>query len=264
MNLILTKFNGVYFDTTTEQFVGCTKDQFLRYLKGVYQNKNRFVNRYINVLYKKIFEPEGYDSIYKVIEEYPDEHLGDDIKIKNLLDFFVQYFDDAKPFTYKEAFELNNQEQREFQALVFTSINISEMIKELGATRIKTDGIEVNHIQYDENGTEIGMKAFHNVYETWEVSGEKLGLNNPLYAIKCWCTTTNKEHWLWCKKEFKDNPLDAIASTFVIHENLIPYIKCLKRQGDLLFVELTQNVKPEGETVSLTKEQYFNLLVAQS
>jgi hypothetical protein len=49
-----------------------------------------------------------------------------------------------------------------------------------------------------------------------------------------------------------------------VHENLIPFIKELKRQGDILLVELTQEVDPRGQMVSLSKDQYFDLLTAQS
>ena len=70
-----------------------------------------------------------------------------------------------------------------------------------------------------------------NIYETYEVKGEKLKLRENVYALKVWCTSTDKEHWLWIDKKYKDNPLEAVASTFHIHENLIPHIKELKRQG---------------------------------
>ena len=102
------------------------------------------------------------------------------------------------------------------------------------------------------------------MYETHEINGEKLGIEDKLYAVKCWCTSTNKEHWIWIDEKYKDDPLNAIASTFMVHENVIPHIKALKRQGDLLLLEMEEDVKPEGEMVSLTKEQYFGLLVAQS
>jgi len=63
---------------------------------------------------------------------------------------------------------------------------------------------------------------------------------------------------------YKDDPLAAIASTFRIAENLIPYIKELKRQGDILIVELTEEIEPKGNVVPLTSEQYFSLLTAES
>jgi hypothetical protein len=69
---------------------------------------------------------------------------------------------------------------------------------------------------------------------------------------------------LWIDRQYSEDPLEAIARTFFVHENLIPFIKELKRQGDILLVELTQEVDPRGQMVSLSKDQYFELLTAQS
>jgi hypothetical protein len=69
---------------------------------------------------------------------------------------------------------------------------------------------------------------------------------------------------LWIEDQYKDSPLEAVASTFRIHENLIPHIKEIKRQGDILLVELNQDVEPQGNIVPLTAEQYFGFLTAQS
>jgi hypothetical protein len=69
---------------------------------------------------------------------------------------------------------------------------------------------------------------------------------------------------LWIEDQYKDDPLEAIARTFHIHENLVPFIKELKRQGDILLVELTEDIEPRGNMVSLSKDQYFGLLTAQS
>ena len=138
------------------------------------------------------------------------------------------------------------------------------MIQELGNKRIATDGIKVKHKKFKPNGDSDGYVEYDNIYEVHEVNGEKLGINGHLYVLKCWCTSTNKEHWLWIDEQYKDKPLEAVASTFVIHKNLIPYIKELKRQGDILLVEMKEDVEPEGELVSLTAEQYFDLLTCQS
>jgi hypothetical protein len=249
MKLIITDFDTVFFNTETEKMDGCTNSQLVRYLKGVYTNKERLMSRSITPRKNK-FEAELR----------PFDAVACD-KIQAFFDFIVESYDDAKPFTFKESFEL---EGREFQALVFSSIDIGEMVKELGATRIKSDGIEVNHKQYNADGDFVGMKEYHNVYETHEVDGTKLGINDKLYIVKCWCTSTNKEHWIWIDEKFKNDPLNAIASTFMVHENVLPHITAIKRQGDLLLAEMDGEIEPEGAMVSLTKEQYFSLLVAQS
>jgi len=243
-------FNSVYYDTEKKEMVSCTTAEFLRYLKGIYTNKERFINRFIDRHKATMIEYElktHSESDYHICIEFFDKLVSD--------------YDDTTPFSFKESFELEN---REFQAMVFSSINITDMITQLGATRIKTDGIELDQNIYDEDGKLIGTEKRSNIYEVHEVDGKKLGLDEKLYVVKCWCTTTDKEHWLWIDEKYKDDPLTAIASTFMVHENVVPHIKCLKRQGDVLLAEMTKEVTPEGELVSLTKEQYFSLLSAQA
>jgi hypothetical protein len=241
-------FNSIYYTSTTKEMTNCTKSEYLRYLKGKFTNLERFISRFVDVKLEKL------GSI-------KESHTADYNAFKDFFKFLVDNYEEATTFTTKEAFELEN---REFQALVFSSINIPSMIKELGAERHKVEGVETKHRRYDTNGNYIGDETYHNIYETHKVNGKKLGVTDDLYILKCWCTSTNKEHFLWVDAKYKDDPLSAIASTFMVHENIIPHIKCLKRQGDILMVEMKQEVKPEGNVVSLTKEQYFDLLVTQS
>ena len=69
---------------------------------------------------------------------------------------------------------------------------------------------------------------------------------------------------MWIDSKYKDKPLEAVASTFHIHKNLIPHIKELKRQGDIMLVEMDEDINPEGEVVPLTAEQYFGLLTSET
>ena len=231
----------------------------VRYLKGIFRNKNRFEHRFINEIksvYGKVLEMEKNGELEFYKETKPEMFMCDDN-----MDELLELYDNAKPFTYAEAFALENQE---FQSLVFGSIDIVEMISELGHERLCTDGKPVKHKVFSETGEFLGYNEYDNIYEVHKVNSKKLGLNEDLYALRCWCTTTNKEHWLWIEEEYKDSPLEAVASTFRIHENLIPHIKELKRQGDVLLVEMEEDIKPEGEIVPLTSEQYFSLLTCQS
>jgi hypothetical protein len=260
--MFLNDSSTIYFDALSNKMKGCTENELIRYLKGVFPSYERFKNRFYDykVRVTKYGYPDDFDFEIPGLIYYPQlaSYLE---KIMAFLKRIHDLYEDATPFSYQEAFELEN---RDFQALVFSSIDVPEMINQLGAKRIATDGIEVNHRQYDADGNFLGLKPYHNVYETYEVSGKKLNIEAPLYAIKCWCTSTNKEHWLWINDQHKNDPLQAIASTFIVHENVIPHIKALKRQGDILLTELDQEVTPKGDMVSLTKEQYFGLLVAQS
>ena len=249
MKIIFLKNNeSIYFETSTNKMVGCTDKQILKYFKGVYSNKERFKAHFMDERLTKIQGLKERDAeTFEIAVNFFNKLIND--------------FEKTTPFTLIEAFKLT---ERVFQALVFSSINITEMIQELGATRYKTDGINVKHRKYNDDGEFVGHEDYYNIYEIHEVNGRKLGINDYLYVVKCWCTSTNKEHWLWIDEAHKEDPLTAIASTFMVHENVIPHIKALKRQGDILLVEMDKEVEPEGNIVSLTKEQYFGLLVAQS
>lgn len=215
----------------------------VRYLKGIHTNKTRFKTRFT-------------DNIEEICEKHPIFS-----NVKGLITEMLGLYSKVKPFSYAEAFAIKDEQ---FKAVVFGSVNINEMIDSLGSKRIKTDGIKLNHKQFTLDGELNGYKEYDNIYEVYEVDGNKLGLDEKLYVIKCWCTSTNKEHWLWIDGKHKDDPLSAIAATFMIHENLIPNIKEIKRQGDVLLVEMKEDIMPEGNIVSLTKEQYFGLLTCQS
>ena len=84
--------------------------------------------------------------------------------------------------------------------------------------------------------------------------------------MRCWCTSTDEEHWLWIEDEYKDNPLEAVASTCRVHKSVKNQIKEIKRQGDIFLVELNNDVTPEEneEMVPLTADEYFGFLSAQS
>ena len=232
----------------------------IRYLKGVFTNRERFINRFINEIANvntviesqiKNGEMEKFDYI-----------KSGDFDVTLFLKELVELYDLVEPFSYAEGFKITDLE---FQAMVFGSINITEMITELGHKRIKVEGKQVRHKQFDINGNFLGYKEYDTIYETHEVNGKVLGIDDGIYVIKCWCTSTNEVHWLWIDETHKNEPLEAIASTFRIHESLIPHIKELKRQGDILLVEMdNSNVEAKGDIVPLTSKQYFSLLTAQS
>ena len=187
--------------------------------------------------------------------------LDDDPLSAKVKEFIIDGYDSAVPFTYGEAFAL---EDEAFRAIVFGSINIREMIASLGHERISTDGVHVRQKVFSPSGEFLGWREKDNVYELHRVMGRNLGLSEDFHAVKCWCTTTDNEHWIWVESEYATDALTAIASTFRVHESLIPHIKEIKRQGDILLMEMDEEVKLEGKVVPLTKEQYFSLLTAES
>lgn len=237
---------NITINCDTQKFNDCDNLSVLRYLKGIYTNKERFYTRFI-----------------KRIEEIPAEH---EMQVPELIKYLMDNYDKVEPFTYAEAFKIKDDT---FKAQVFGSINIGEMIQNLGAVRLCTDGKEMMQKFYDNDGNFIETREVHNIYEVYEVDGKGLNLEEKLYVVKCWCTTTNKEHWLWIDEQHKNNPLEAIASTFHVYEDILPHIKALKRQGDILLIEVTNEgatveITAESKKIPLTAKQYFGFLEAQS
>lgn len=218
-----------------------------RYVRTRYTNKQRFVTGFVTPIREMLSHADcdapQYDSLKQCIE------------------WISQSYDGTEPFSYAEAFGIENPE---FQAMVFGCIRVPEMIRELGHTRIATAGRPVRHKQFAKDGTFTGYREYDVIFETHRVNGSKIGVSEPIYAVRCWCTTTDEEHWLWIDDAWAEDPLEAIAHTFHIHENLVPHIVELKRQGDVLLVELTQDIEPAGAIVALDAATYFGLLTAQS
>jgi len=233
-----------------------TNLEVLKYLKGQFTNKTRFKSRFIDLM---------KDVKNQLVDFDPTVELSL-FDCDKAMDELLEAYDDAKPYEYIEAFKIENAE---FRAKVFGSIDIVEMIKELGHERVATEGKHLRHKQFSKEGEFLGYVEYDVIYETHRVNGDALNIegdNSDVYALRCWCTTTDKEHWLWIEDEYKDNPLEAVAQTFRVHASIIPHITEIKRQGDILLVELDSDVEPieDDEIVPLTSEQYFGFLTAQS
>lgn len=243
-NLYITDSGNVYISHMWSDRIFSSNQEislfeFAKYLKMRYTNYERFVAGFLNPLLKTL--PQEENPFYQILSYLELEYRH------------------ATKFTYAEAFKL----PRTFSPIVFGSISVPDMIAELGHERVAVAGQAVKHKSFSSNGEFLGYKEYDVIFETHRVNGRKMGISDA-YAIRCWCTTTENEHWIWIEDKYANDPLEAIASTFRIHENLVPFIKELKRQGDILLVELTKDIDPRGDLVSLTKDQYFSLLTAQS
>lgn len=212
-------------------------DNVTKYFKGLYNTKERFRRRT-----KKLA-----DHLQKPVQMILDN------------------YDHVDHFTYKEVFSL---EDETFQSLVFGTIDIREMIEYLGHERIGEEGIELKNKVFDTDGTFKGWEDITQMYEVHRINGKVID-RNDFYAVRCWCTSTDSEAWLYIQEQYKDDPLTAIASTFRIHKNLIPYIKEIKRQGDVMVAEFDPSIKEDGvepqePVVALDKETFFDRLTCQT
>ena len=212
-----------------------------KYLKGVFRNTDRFKESFIKPFREALIALEREDRL-------------------SVIELLLYYFENTEAFTYKEAFAIKDGT---FRAIVFGSINVIEMIQNLGNTRVNVEGKNVTHRVYQEDGS-YKMRNYDVIYELHKIDCSTLGVPDN-YCVKCWCTTTNKEHWLWVEEQYAQNgALEAIASTIRVYENMLPYIKNIKRQGDVILFEMTKKIIPEGNIIPLTADQYFSKLIAQS
>ena len=212
--------------------------------------------RYLRLRYN----PSQFKEHMQRLEGYIAE-VETDAFFKHVFLALRSAYSSATAYSYTDAFAI---ESPEWRSIVFGAIRVSDMIAELGHCRIAVAGRPVRHKQFSPEGEFMGYREYDVVFETHQVDGTRLGVTMPLYAVRCWCTTTESEHWIWIESQYAQDPLEAIASTFRIHENVIPYIKELKRQGDILLVELVEPVTPRGAQRALTSKEYFSLLTAQS
>ena len=239
------------YDTQEGEYNNFTHSEFMRYLVGRFSNRERLIGRWI--------KPN-----LQIVEDQRDQLTTEEVEsITNLLNLFVKDFNDYTAFSFMEAWEIKNEA---LQKAVFDTIDIKSMIQNLKGERIKVDGINVDNIMYNDNGTVKGVNKDHNnIFEIWRCDASSLNIGEDyIYALKMWCTSTDKEHFVWISEDSIENPLDAIAGTFSVHKNVLEKMTCIKRQGDILVVETSEAVEPAGEIVKLTKEQYFGNLVSQS
>lgn len=237
----LIKIDSLSYNTDTRVFLTSPIWEIAKYLKGKYKNVARFKEQFLNPF-------EDY------LTAYDREDL---LEEKNQL---LAFFTKVQPFSYVEAFKIVDLSLRR---IVFETINVPELMEHLGNKRISVEGKQLTHKFYKEDGSYV-LKTYDVVYEIYLLKGQKLKIED-CYVLKCWCTSTDKEHWLWLEGDFSNkSPLEAVASTIRVYKNMIPFIKSLKRQGDVLLFEMEQEIFPNGEIVALTADQYFGFLIAQS
>jgi hypothetical protein len=117
----------------------------------------------------------------------------------------------------------------------------------------------------------MDVKIIHDKYELYKIKGDKLfpeeksewrRANADIYAVRCWCTTTEREYWIYVPRhigEMKD-AIEAIAWTFQLN---IGEPEALYRQGDIIIAEAGPKSK-EVRPYHLDKATYLKLLKVQS
>jgi len=215
----------------------------------------------------------------KYAEDYRD-FQKDVITNESLYDFdqFVQEcWNKIEPVTVEDALRVTNAEERR---TYFDAIGIQKLFQSLQPELLDRQVIKKKRTKWDDNNDPMEYE-FKDVYELYKIEGSKLFEKdrwgqepNPVFAIRCWCTTTNREYWLyvpreaalgnqWWSSENKDKPdaIRAIAWTIRID---IDNPERIYRQGDIIVVKTSDDSVQRSFTTHLTKEQYLSLMYSET
>lgn len=198
-------------------------------------------------------------------------------------DLFVQeLWDSIKEVTVEEALQIANTEERR---VYFDAIGIEKLFKNLNPKLLDKQVIDKKRQRWDEEFNEYTY-TFEDVYELYEIEGKKLydrdkWGNEPqnIYAVRCWCTTTNREYWLYVPREAalgatwwhgdkqpEPDAIRAIAWTVRIDVEL-KKVEKIYRQGDIIVVKLKDKAKFSEYTYRpyhLEKNDYLSLMYSET
>lgn len=205
------------------------------------------------IMYRTPFELEEFlrlkrtqcGSVEELLTVYPS--IAED---EELMWILKDTWDSIPQVSIKEAFEQPTDARKR---CYFDHIGVVRMMSTLDKELIDT------YVHHEENPS--------GAYELYKVDTAKLGLVNSFdffAAVRMWCPSTYKEHWLWVdhREDFvvnKPSAKEAIAwccqSPYDVKD-----IKSIHRQGEVFIFEHAPDAKPLKEPIHLKAEDYFRLL----
>lgn len=197
--------------------------------------------------------------------------------LQDLGAFVEEVWNNIEPITVQEALIEQNMEIRR---VMFDCIGVSKLFQTLAPKKLDSQVLSKIRTRWDGNNKSY-QHCFEDVYELYQIDGNKLFTTtnawqraNDVYAVRCWCTTTNREYWIyvpeniamgeryssWNKEAAAPDAVRAIAWTIRLN---ISNPKRIFRQGDIIVAEESElsTTVPEYH---LTKEQYLNLLFSET
>lgn len=222
--------------------------------------------------------PEFVDFKKDVIKHDSHEDFG--IFVHSVWDTII-------PVTVDEAFKETNLERRR---VFFDCIGIRRIFSELNPEMLDRQVITKKRTKWDEDNNQEEY-IFEDVYELYKIPVQKINPDNidadvsvswttrrlfkddDIYAVRCWCTTTNREYWIYVPKmacdpsfvnhrgnTFKPDAISAIAWTIRIN---IDKPERIYRQGDIIVVKVGEESKRTWPR-HLTKDQYLELMYSET
>jgi hypothetical protein len=202
---------------------------------------------------------------YDTFEDFKKDVFG----TPDFYDYVQEIWHSIENVSVTEAFGEPNVEKRR---VYFNCIGVERLFRLMKPTLIDKQVIKKKRTKWDDNNDPYEYE-FEDVYELYEIEGKRLfernqwgGEPEAIRAVRCRCTTTNREYWLYVPGSRRvnfDTAIDAIAWTIRIG---ITDPERIYRQGDII-VAKKSSTSQELETwrhYHLNAEQYLSLMYSET
>lgn len=196
-------------------------------------------------------------------------------KLKELAMLVEEQWDNIIPITVQEALQEKNMEKRR---MMFDCIGVSKLFNALQPELLDRQVIKKMRTRWDKNHQPYEYQ-FEDTYELYQLDGKKLfvpinewNIPNPVFAVRCWCTTTGREYWIyvpeevalgrprWHRTAATPDAIRAIAWTIRLD---VSNPKRIFRQGDIIVVEESGNSQAVTP-YHLSKKEYVQLMFSET
>jgi hypothetical protein len=216
---------------------------------------------------------------YSDIKDFDKEvitHPG----LSDFAEFVHEMWNDIVPFTVQDALAMQNQEVRR---CYFHCIGVEKLFKEMKPKLLDKQVVKKKRMRWDDKNDPYEYN-FEDVYELYQIDGKMLFEKTewgaepaPVYAVRCWCTTTNREYWIyvtdeaavnkafsrWSTNDKKEEPdaIRAIAWTIRLD---IENPERIYRQGDIIVAKTIGESEKIVPLYHLSKDQYLSLMYSET
>jgi len=223
-----------------------------------------------------------YESDYRDFQKAVITHES----LNDFEEFVSSMWPLIEPVTIQDALIQDNTEDRR---VYFDAIGIEKLFKSLDPKLLDKQTIKKKRTRWDDEFNEY-THEFEDVYELYEIAASKMFTkdrwgNEPrdhIYAVRCWCTTTNREYWLyvprwaalgdhWWAGDLNDEKpkADAIrAIAWTVRLDVpIGHVEKIYRQGDIIVAKIKEEITPDTLSAlpyHLGKEDYLQLMYSET
>lgn len=194
--------------------------------------------------------------------------------LEPLSSFVTEMWDSIRPVEVTEALAEKNLERRR---VMFDCIGVAKLFAALQPELLDRQVISKKRTRWDLNN-EAYQHDYQDAYELYRIDRKKLfgtdgnTARSDAFAVRCWCTTTAREYWIyvpsaaaypnfdrWAERQTGD-AIAAIAWTIVLD---ITDPECIYRQGDIIVAKKSKSSKPTTQ-YHLNSEQYLKLMYSET